>query len=77
VTGGDDVSNTIDDYFIELYNSFKFGEIETLANVLLEQVAVNRVDSGIKAIVYQYKGDVEAKSYRSQAALSHYESAND
>ncbi|AFZ03642.1 tetratricopeptide repeat protein [Calothrix sp. PCC 6303] len=75
VTDTDGAGNTIDNYFIDLNNSFRYGEIETLANVLLEQVAANRVNSTIKAIVYYRKGQAEAKSYRSQAALSHYESA--
>ncbi|MGK7874867.1 MAG: hypothetical protein AB4426_16675 [Xenococcaceae cyanobacterium] len=53
---------------MELNNSFRYAELDALANVLFEQVEANRVPVGTKAVIYYRKGEAEKRVYQSSQA---------
>ncbi len=64
LAGEKSVADVIWDYFVDWNNTFRYGELDSLANVLFEQALTNRVSPKTKVVIYSYKGQAERRAYQ-------------
>ena len=69
VSDREDVAEELWNFCWNLNNTFRYGELDAIANTLFEQGEANRVSLDIKGVIYFFKGQAEQRAYKQQQAL--------